>query len=196
MKKKHFLILILLFIVFIYPTSSNAHTISQHLEELYGQTYLPLFIIAKLLPFIGLGMLANATKSSQKNMGNQWFFILAIIAGIAIGYYFDVLQTLLVANKMSILIVGVLLLILNRPINFIAKILMIFFGCSLGYEYGLNIAHAVEFKWLFLLLLSIGISIFLTLSRFHFFKKGIYSTIRISVGIMLVIAGLIVILLT
>jgi len=197
MRKLPFLLsLLLLSFMLLIPHLTLAHTISQHLEELYGETYLPLFIIAKLLPFIGLGMLSYDQGSSKIPWKNQRMLLIGILPGIILSYFTEDLQFLLIMNKVEILLFGFLLLIINRPKKFSIQMIILIAGISLGYEYGINTAHAREFKWLFISLLLIGVSIFLVLNRFQFFRNGVMNLIRISSGILLVVAGLIVILLT
>lgn len=180
----------------IIPQISFAHTISQHLQELYGETYLPLFIIAKLLPFIGLGMLSYKSGKSLIPFPNFWMLLTGIFLGIILAFIHENLSFFFIANNFQVILLGFLLLIISKPNRLTIQLLLIIAGVSLGYEYNLNIAHAKEFKWLFVGLLITGLSIFILLSRVHFFEKGTKSIVRISTGFILVIAGLIVILLT
>jgi len=196
MRKTHFLFSCILLTVIIIPQITFAHTISQHLKELYDETYLPVFIIAKLLPFIGLGMLSFSSGKSLIPLSNHWMLLTGIFLGIILAFIRENLSLFFIANNFEIILLGLLLLIISKPNRLTIQLLLIIAGISLGYEYNLNISHAKEIGWLFVGLLIAGLSIFILLSRVHFFEKGTKNTVRISIGFILVIAGLIVILLT
>lgn len=194
MRKTHFLSLYIL--LAILPQVSFAHTISQHIEELYGKTYLPVFIIAKLLPFIGLGMLSFNQGHSRISLNNHWVLFSGIVLGILFSFIHENLSIFFIGNSFGIILLGILLLLTRNPNKEFVQLILLIAGISLGYEYGINIAHAMEFKWLFIGLLIVGLSIFMLLCQIQFFQKGVKSFIRIAMGFLLVIAGLMVVLLT
>ena len=194
MRKMYFLSFLLL--LAILPQFSSAHTISQHIEELYGKVYLPLFIIAKLLPFIALGMLSYNQGQSRISVKNHW----VLFAGIFLGMLFSFIQQdftiFFIGNSFGIILLGIISLLTQTPNREFIQLIIFVAGISLGYEHGQNIARAEEFRWLFISLLLGGIITFVLLYQIQFFQKGIKSTIRIMMGFILIIAGLIVILLT
>jgi len=191
-----FLITQVYIIIIVTPRFLYAHTISQHLEELYGESYLPLFIIAKILPFIGLGMLSSNKGNSFLSLKNYWMFIVGICLGVLLSQWSHELNYFFIANNLGIVIIGLLLLVMNLRHKIFIQLFVLLAGCTLGYEYNLNIVHADEFRWLFISLFLAGIAIFLILNQIQFYKQGANSIIRIAAGFLMVIAGLIVVLLT
>lgn len=186
---------ILLVLSFI-PQVTFAHTISQHLAELYGQTYLPVYIVAKILPFIGLGMLAFNQGKSSIPFKNHWILFMGISLGAILSFLNETLDFIFMTNNVGIVISGLLLIIITTPNKQIIQLILVVAGVTLGYEYGINISHSMEFKWLFSSILAAGLTLFMVLSRIQFFRVGVRSMIRISAGLLLVIAGLIVILMS
>ena len=186
---------ILLLLSFI-PHATFAHTISQHLGDLYGQTYLPVFIIAKILPFIGLGMLAYDQGKSRIPIKNHWMVFIGVSTGGLLSLIQENLDFIFIMNNVGIVIFGLLLIFITTPNKQSIQLVLLLAGVTLGYEYGLNISHSIEFKWLFSSILAVGLVLFIVLSRVQFFKVGVRSVMRISVGVLLVIAGLIVILMS
>ena len=192
MRKTNFLSFFL--IASVIPHITKAHTINQHLEELYGQAYLPFFIIAKLLPFLGMGILCYHRDTSYR-LRHNWWLLLGLGAGGLLSIFHESLMFFFIANNFGIIILGFLLLMLSRSNQSFVAFLFLCYGISLGYEYSLNISHAREFTWLFIGLLTIGYLVYLLLSRVHFFAIGVFGYLRITMGILFILAGLFVVLL-
>ena len=196
MRKTQFILACIVLLSNSSPPLSFAHTISQHIQELYGETYLPLFVISKILPFFALGILSDDRKPRNLAIGYSWILFFGLLLGAIMTFIDSNLNYLIAINNFTVLLIGLILLLLNRPPENIILLLLLIFGISVGYEYTLTIAHAEEFKWLFIGILLTGLIIFKYLSKYQFFKTGIRNVIRITAGLIFVVAGLIVILLT
>ena len=176
--------------------ASFAHTISQHLQEIYSETYMPLIVISKILPFFALGFLSHDQKSIHSPVQNSWILLFGLILGALTTFVDANLIFLMVTYNLVNLFVGLMLLLLNKPPGKIIIPLLLIFGFSVGYENTLSITHVEEFRWLFIATLLIGFLIFKHLSKYQFYSTGIRNAIRIITGLFLAVAGLIVIILT
>ena len=119
-------------VIFSVPQLLYAHTISQHLEELYGETYLPLFIIAKILPFIGLGMLSSYQGLGILPFKNYWLMIMGISLGFVLSQITHEFHFLLFANNVGIVVIGLLLLVMNIKYTLLLQFFLLLAGCALG----------------------------------------------------------------
>lgn len=194
---KHFYSSIMIFSLLVISThSADAHAINKHLEELYGASYLPFFIFAKLLPFIGLGLLAKKLTLSITNPQMPVFFILGITIGLVTAFQFEGFESAFLINNISIILSGILLLIPGNITNRLFVGLLLFFGLTLGYEHGLYLSHAHKFTWLYLLILGSGIAVFAVLSFFPERKVKFRKAVLQSVGVFLILCGITAVLLT
>lgn len=196
MNKSWFLSFGVLSLLLTFSDRVFAHTINQHVQEMYGLAYLPLFILAGLLPFTGAGVLAYEGKTEKKSFTIQWVFIVCIGIGILFGYYFDIPDYVLLFNRLSIIIIGIVLVMIKRSIQIIRVPIVTLLGLTLGMEYGFSISHSIEFMWLYFLILALGLIIFHLLKNFHISKQSRESVFHITTGIILIITGLFVVLLT
>ena len=191
MKKSYFLIT-LGFLLCSYETSS-AHTISEQLEALYGETYLPLFVIAKLLPYIGLGTLAY--EPGGKFLQSKWLFICGIAIGFLLGFYLETNHNILFLNKIGIVFIGILILFSGKINRKFISVLIAFFGLSLGYENGISIAHTHDFLWVYIAILTMGIVLYSVLTTIQFIGNPKRNVIRFAIGFFMILSGLFVVLL-
>ena len=191
MKKSYFLIT-LGFLFCSYGTSL-AHTISEQLEALYGETYLPLFVIAKVLPFIGLGTLVYAP--GDKFLQSRWLFICGIAIGFLLGFYLETNHNILFLNKIGIVFIGILILFPGKINHKFISVLSAFFGLGLGYENGISIAHTHDFLWVYIAILTIGIVLYSVLTTIEFIGNSKRNVIRFAIGFFMILSGLFVVLL-
>ena len=191
MKINYFLIT-LGFLLCSYETSL-AHTISEHLEALYGETYLPLFVIAKLLPYIGLGTLAYAP--GEKFLQSRWLFICGIAIGFLLGFNLVTNHYILFLNKIEIVFIGFLILFYTKANRKFIGVLGVFFGITLGYENGVSLAHTHDFKWVYIAIVTMGVVLYLVLSTIQFIGRPKRNVIRFAIGLFMILSGLFVVLL-
>lgn len=194
MGKKHFLYF--LFFVLTIPSNTYAHTISQHLEELYGDTYLPFYIISKLLLFVGLGMLAFNNKKIKSPFQFRLLFFASIVPGMILGFLIEGGDFILMCNIISISLAGVLLLFNLNTSTHIFDGLFLFFGLTVGFEYGKYISHTSDLLWFYIILLLCGLIVFLLLNNLRFIGNSRRNYLRHGVALFLIISGIIVVLLT
>jgi len=195
MRKIHFLSL-LLFIFICIPQFLFAHTISQHLEELYGDTYLPFYIISKLLLFVGLGMLAFNIKKIKSPFQFRLLFFASIIPGMILGFHVEGGDFTLMYNNIGILLAGVLLLFNFDTSTRRFDNLFLLFGLTIGFEYGRYISHTGDLVWFYIILLSSGLIVFLLLNNLRFIGNSKRNYLRYGAALFLIIVGIIVVLLT
>lgn len=194
MEKKHFLYF--LFFVLTIPSNTYGHTISQHLEELYDDTYLPFYIISKLLLFVGLGMLAFNNKKIKSPFQFRMLFFASIIPGMILGFLIEGGDFTLMYNTIGISLTGVLLLFNFNTSARIFDCLFLLFGLTVGFEYGKYISHTSDLVWFYIILLLCGGIIFLLLNNLRFIGNSKRNYLRHGVALLLIISGLIVVLLT
>ncbi len=189
----------LLSIVFIYlliPQNIFAHTIGQHLEELYEKAYLPLFVLVRLLPFIGLGVLAGSHRLKNYPIKYSWLFLFSIVTGLIFGTFVDGGNIIPMINKVGIIFIG-FLITLNKNVAAHGLIsILILFGLTLGFEYGMYMAKTHEFREFYIILLMAGILLFAVMNLLYRFKYGKRKILQYGIGTLLITGGLIVLLLT
>lgn len=196
MKRIHFLIFIILILIVIFPQELFAHTINQHLEELYGETYLSFFIIAKLLPFLGLGFMAFNIKLKDNSLQFRWIFFIGIVAGIILGFLYNGSYTPYLFNKFLIIGAGIALFYIKDTSGKIFNGIFLISGISLGLEDGIYMAHAHDYRWLYGLILVACLIPFLILNNIQFVGNPKRQWFLNASGIILIVCGLIVMLLT
>lgn len=196
MSKPYFSIVFKVFIFILLPLISFGHTINQHLEELYGELYLPLFIIAELLPFIGLGTLAFNPASSRKQFQVKWPFLISLCSGLILGLIVREGDFTLIVNKIAILACGFLLLFAGESFSAKINFLFILLGITIGFENGLYIIQASEFMWLFISIFFSGILIFLFLNNIQLIGQPKRKMIQFAMALILILSGVVLILLT
>ena len=173
-----------------------AHTISQHIRELYGLTYLPIFILTNVLPFVGLGLLSGDKRSTENKYSLAVIFFVSIGFGLIISLFESDLHLFLILNSFWIFLIGLLLLLhLKIPPKLFIVIILVS-GIFLGYEHSIRIINGKEYRWLFAMLFVMGNIVFLFLLRKNYLGKNHGDLIRTMASAVFLIAGIIVLLLT
>jgi hypothetical protein len=196
MKKKVLSYATTFFFLCTYASKAQAHTISQHLQELYGQAYMPLFILARLFPFIGLGLLAPKAEPEKSRATGYWPLFASLGAGLILGFFLSVPDFVIIINKSSILFIGFVLFFPSQRFRIFKQIMMATIALTIGIEYGLSISQASEFGWLHILLLITGLLLFHLTNMLKLNARNHRSTYKIVAACSLILAGLIVVLLT
>jgi hydrogenase/urease accessory protein HupE len=186
--RKYQLLISVLALSIIGNTNIYAHTINQHLEELYGETYLPLFVLARLLPFIGLGMLAFNTNTKRFKI--KWYFIIVLAVGVFLGFFIEVDGFIYWFNNLSVIASGIILLTVTKSEKKWLYGLLVIFGITLGFEHGIYIAHTQAFRWLYLMILASDLMVFLLLSSIQFIGHPRRKMIVYFTGIFLILFGI------
>ena len=182
--------------ILINPRQGFAHTISQHIQEMYGQAYLPLFILGALLPFVGPGVLAGKVSAGKKQFAIHLPLLLSVALGALGGFYIEVPEFILIFNRVSILLIGIVLVTVRGSVRSISKIFTVVLGLTLGMESGMYIDHGMEYRWLYILILAFGLLTFHIFSNIRFGQKTKAASFHLITGILLILSGLIVVLLT
>lgn len=195
MRKKHFLISFIYVIAWLLYSDLSAHTIPHDLEQAYGRTYLPLFFFVKLLPFLGLGILAFNTTAEGRVIQIRWQFFAAMILGLVLGYQLHNDMTTSMINKVGLVLIGILLIFTKNTNNRFIERSFFIFGATLGFEYGRHFLHTEDYMWYYVLSLITGNLFFILLNNFR-----IIGNIKLQIplqifSIFLIITGIILVLL-
>lgn len=196
MRNTYILIPIIFIISILFYTDLAAHTISHDLEQTYSKAYFQLFFISKLLPFIGLGILAFNTSVKGKVFQIRWPFFITLGLGLIIGCHnhYDFSTSML--NKLGLIFIGGLLMFTKNTINDLSKRGFFIFGISLGYEYGGNFMHTESLMWFYILTLSAGSIIFMVLNNIRIIGNPTLQVPLNIFSLFLILAGIALILLT
>lgn len=196
MKKTHILIPIIITISMLFCADLAAHTIGHDLEQTYSKTYFQLFFISKLLPFIGLGILAFDPSVMRKSFQLRWLFFITLSLGLLVGYFFHSDFSLSMFNKVALIFIGGLLIFTKNTNQNLSKSACYIFGISLGFEYGGDFMHTESLMWFYILTLSVGILIFIVLNNVRIIGKPKLQVPLNILSIFLILAGIAMVLLT
>ena len=176
------------------PSNSFAHTISQDLEQTYINSYIPLLFLAKMLPFIGLGILAFNSSAKGKIIQIRWQFFAAMFLGVVLGYNLHLDITTTMINKVGLVLIGALLIFTKNTNNRFVERAFFVFGATLGFEYGSHFLHTQDLLWYYVLSLGIGSLAFIFLNNFRVIGNpklqlplNVFSLFLIVSGIVLVL---------
>ena len=169
-----------------------AHTIGQHIEELYGQVFLPLYIVASLLPFLVIGfMIQPASRLKEQVI----LFIISLLFGLSFPLLFDIWIWNFLASK-GIMLLGGLLVFSGTLLSMKANYVLLFLlGISLGMERGKEILYSNEWTWFFVSLLLVGILTSIFIAKFNRISLEKNKNARLLLGFAFFICGLVLILL-
>lgn len=176
-------------------TSAVAHTINQDMEHMYGTAYMPFFICARLLPFVGLGLMAHDPLKS-KSFQINWRFFLALIFGTALGFVWHGGHSVSMLNNMGIIAISMLLLFINSASNKYLLGSFLLLGLTIGYENGLYISHSEHFRWMYISILGGGICLFLGLNNMYLVGNPIRKIWLNIAGIAFLVLGIFIVLLS
>ena len=196
MRIRHFLIPITFLIAMLSSIDISAHTISQDLEQTYIKSYFPLFFVAKMLPFIGLGILAFNTNVEGKVLQIRWQFFVAMFFGLILGYYMHNDFTTSMVNKVGLIFIGGLLIFTKNTINGVVKGAFFIFGLTLGFEYGKSFLHSESLLWFYILTLVTGGIIYIFLNNIRIIGNPMLQIPLNIFSLFLIISGIILVLLT
>lgn len=196
MRKSHFSASCILVGALAICTDLYAHTIPHDLEQSYINTYLPLFFFAKLLPFIGLGILAFNTSLKGRSIQIRWQFFVALALGFALGYFTHTEFTTAAINKVGLVLIGILLIVAKNTSTRFIEIFIFAFGATLGFEYGRYFLHTEDFIWYYVLSLGAGGLVYILLNNFRIIGKTKLQMPLQIFGVFLILSGLLMVLLT
>ncbi len=195
MFKDHSFKIMAILLALLVSAPTFAHTINQHMEQMYGIAYLPIFICARLLPFIGLGLLAHDSQKSN-TFQVHWRFFAALFFGLALGLNWHGGHFISMINNVGIIAIGILLLFVNKSSNKHLLKSFLIFGITIGYENGLFIEHSDDFRWMYISILASGVCLFLILNNIHFIgnhKRKIFLNMA---GVIFILLGVFLVLLS
>ena len=159
-------------------------------------SYLPLFILSKVIPFVGLGLIAGEANFRRSFLSIDIIFILTLFLGFLLAFATSELSIFLFINNFLILVLGSMMLSIERLNGWLKMTILILAGFSLGYEYALDIFKFDEFRWMFSALLGTGLISYLILTRMRIFSNSSWKALRFILGVFFVGMGIIVVLLT
>lgn len=193
--KLKFLLIRFLFIFAICTSAEiSAHTITPSLERTYIDTYLPIFFLAKLIPFIALGMLAYSDDAKGNILRSNFFVVLAI--GIFTGVLIHIDLPIFLLNGIGVILAGIFLIYTKKTESSLTKYFILLFGLVLGFGYGKNFLHADNLWWFYILTLSIGCVFFIFLKKINFIGNPRLQIIINIASILIILSGIAMVLLS
>jgi hydrogenase/urease accessory protein HupE len=195
MKKAYFLILTT-FIWMAVPTSrAFGHIISSDIGHSYGTIYTVLYFIARIIPFIGLGILAQYPARKIGFSKLLWKFFSMFGAGIVLGYHFHDYFSTAFFNYLLTVVIGFLIIFNSGKHTTAIQSLIILSCLPLGFEFGLHFSHADAWLSYMIAICLTSIAAYMGFS-YLFMKLDVrYRWVQQSIGVILVIAGIVLILL-
>ena len=169
-----------------------AHTIGQHIEELYGQVFLPIYIATSLLPFLAIGFLIQPNPRFKQQ---TILFLISISLGILSCFLFNIWIWNFLASK-GILLLGGLLILSGTKLSSIASYAILFLaGASLGMERGKEIVQSHEWTWFFVTMFLVGATTSVLIAKIDFINISKHQNARLLLGFTFFISGVALILL-
>jgi len=196
MKIRPFLILTILSLAMLSSIDVFAHTISRDLEQTYSRAYLFLFVLARLLPFIGLGILAYKTTAEGKAFQIRWSFYVCLFLGLVLGYYLHHDFSVSILNQVGLIFIGVLLILIKNTDHKLISGTFLLFGSSLGFEYGSNFLHTVNLMWFYFLTLGAGSIIFILLNNIRIIGNSKFQIPLNIFSLFLIVSGIVLVLIS
>ena len=197
MKKRLFFHTIFALLLIMSYHLTFAHTINHDLEQMYGHGFLPLFIIAMLLPFAALGMLsAGHLRWHDRRMRYNHLFFILLLTGFMAGLFIHFHLQHALLDSLYVLLTGLFLFFLRSPGAPVIKWVLVPAGLSLGIEYALYIMHTQEFTWLYAGLFITGIIIYWALSRAKVIGQAKRKYMQFTIGIIFTLCGIVLLLLS
>ncbi len=193
---KRFFLLILFIFAICSPVYISAHTINQSLEKTYIDTYMPLFFLAKIIPFIALGMVAYSKNAKGNKLLSRWTFIIAILIGISFGVLIHIYFPITLLTGLGVILAGILLIYMKKSWKLFIKYFILVFGLVLGFDYGKNFLHAENLWWFYALTLSIGCIVFTMLKKINFIGNSQLQVIKNMASILIILSGIVMVLLS
>ncbi len=197
MKKRHIFHALATALLMLRAWPALAHTINHDLAQMYGQGYLPLFVVSRLLPFAALGLIASGDlKMLNRRIAGQKIFFTALIIGFVLSMFIDFHLQHDLLNSLFVIGAGFILIFLRSAGAPVIQWVLVLAGGSLGVEYGLFTSHAHDFIWLYISLLVTGTLLFLTLSRIRITGHRGRKPLQFGLGIFMILGGLVMLLLS
>ena len=196
MRRRHFLIPFILLFAMLSFIEAYAHTISRDLEQTYSRAYLLLFVLARLLPFVGLGILAFKTNTKEKTFQIRWQFFVCLFLGLLLGYHLHNDFSFSILNQVGLIFIGILLIFTKSTEHKLILGTFLLFGLSLGFEYGRSFLHTENFMWFYILTLGAGSGIFALLNNFQIIGNPKFQIPLNIFGLFLIVSGIVLVLLS
>ncbi|MDZ7608464.1 MAG: hypothetical protein U5K79_23405 [Cyclobacteriaceae bacterium] len=192
MRIRHFLLLLM---VALAPHLAFAHTIDSSLGHSYSTVFVVVYFLARILPFVGLGIMAKYPARQMGYLKFSWQFIAMLGAGIVLGYHFHDYLSTAYFNYFLIVAFG-FLMYFNSGKHPAAIRSMILISClPLGFDFGSHFSHADAWLGYMISILVTAIATFMGLSRLFIQLHDRYQWVQQMAGILLIIAGFLLILL-
>lgn len=196
MSKRPVLIPTFSMIVMLSSLDVFAHTINHDLEQTYSRAYLFLFILGRLLPFIGLGILAFKSNTIEKIFQIRWPFFICLLLGIILGYHLHHDFSVSIINQIGLIFIGILLIFTKNTQHNLISVTFFLFGSSLGFEYGSNFLHTENLMWLYIMTLGAGSIIFVLLNNVRIIGNNKFLILLNIFSLFLIISGIVLVLIS
>lgn len=189
----NFLLALILFL--FSDLATEAHIINRDLEQGYTTVYLQIYLTDKLLPFLGLGLLANTSEKKVALLDIQWVLTGVLLVGLITGTQLHEHYHVEMANHIGMIITGSLLLFKIQANHKLINVILYSFGFSVGLEFGNMLINMQDFYVHVGLSFLLGLTILTILKNLYFDHRFLINLAR-SFGLLLILAGIILILLS
>jgi len=195
MKSKYFLLFIILILQTLPFHSVYGHTIGSSLGHSYGTVYTILYFIGRIIPFIGLGILAKYPARQIGYSAILWQFIATLGTGIVLGYHFHDYLSTAYFNYFLTAGIGFLMLFYTGKYPFAIRSIILLCCLPLGFDFGLHFNHADAWLGYMISICVTAIVAFLLLTKIFIKFNNRLQWVQQMIGILLVIAAILSILL-
>ncbi len=190
-------IIVLLSCCFIlFPTfGMYAHIIGSNHGHSYGTVYTILYFIAKIIPFIGLGVLTQLPVRKFGYPTLLWQFMAIIGAGIVLGWLFHDYFSTAYLNYFLTVGIGFLMLFYSGKHPFTIWSFILLCCLSLGFDFGFLFSQTDAWLGYMISICVTAIAAFIGISILFITLNDRYQLPQQVMGVLLVITGVFLILL-
>jgi hypothetical protein len=172
-----------------------AHIISSDIGHSYGTIYTVLYFIARIIPFIGLGILAQYPARKIGFSKLLWEFFAMLGAGIVLGYHFHDYFSTAYLNYFLTVVIGFLIIFYSAKHTTAIRSLIILSCLPLGFEFGLHFGHVDAWLNYMIAICLTSIAAYMGFSQLFMKLDVRYRWVQQTMGMFLIIAGSLLILL-
>jgi len=195
MKSGHYLLLVISILLVFSSSSLYAHTISSSLGHSYSSIYVIIYFASRVLPFIGLGILANYPSRQIGYSRMLWEFFTMLGTGIILGYLFHDYLSTAYFNYFLTVGIGVLMIFYAGKFPLAIRSFIILSCLPLGFDFGMHFNHSDAWLGYMIAILIVAMAAFMGLSKLFMKLNNHYLWVQQTLGGLLVMAGVLLILL-
>jgi len=195
MKSRRFLLFAVSILLLLSSSSLYAHTISSSLGHSYSSIYVIIYFASRVLPFFGLGILANYPARQLGYSRMFWAFITILGIGILLGYLFHDYLSTSYFNYFLTVGIGVLMIFYAGKFPLAIRSIIVLCCLPLGFDFGMHFNHADAWLGYMIAILLFAIAAFMGMSKLFMKRNNHYLWVQQTLGGLLVMAGVLLILL-